>query len=126
MEAEIVKNKKEIQMKAYRNVKNNPVVEVFDNGTGIHENIKDDIFVPFFTTKENGSGIGLSLVKQLVFLNKAKLSIKSGQEKGCRTARAALEEAGLTSGGPGGAAAQGRSAAGGPVRTQRPALKDPA
>jgi signal transduction histidine kinase len=69
-------------MKAYRNVKNNPVIEVFDNGTGIQENIIDDIFVPFFTTKKDRSGIGLSLVKQLVFLNKAKLNIKSEQEKG--------------------------------------------
>jgi two-component system nitrogen regulation sensor histidine kinase NtrY len=55
-------------------------VEVADNGTGIREHVVEMIFVPFFTTKRQGSGIGLSLSKQiminhggdLVYLTRAK------------------------------------------------------
>jgi nitrogen fixation/metabolism regulation signal transduction histidine kinase len=41
-------------------------IEVEDNGPGINEELKDQIFVPFFTTKNNGSGIGLSLSRQIM------------------------------------------------------------
>ncbi len=46
------------------NIKN--CIEVIDNGQGIPEEIKPDIFIPFFTTRENGSGIGLSLSKNII------------------------------------------------------------
>jgi len=82
IEAEVDIDEKAIKIKAFRDVKNNPVVEIADNGKGVSEDIKDDIFVPFFTTKKTGSGIGLSLVKQLVFLNKAKLNMRSEPNKG--------------------------------------------
>jgi PAS domain S-box-containing protein len=41
-------------------------VEVADNGTGIGEHVIEMVFVPFFTTKQQGSGIGLSLSKQIM------------------------------------------------------------
>jgi len=41
-------------------------IDVEDNGQGIPEEIRENIFVPFFTTKENGSGIGLGLSRQLL------------------------------------------------------------
>ncbi len=48
-------------------VKNNrKIFEFIDNGSGIPENIKDKIFYPYFTTKKTGSGLGLSLVQQIV------------------------------------------------------------
>jgi nitrogen fixation/metabolism regulation signal transduction histidine kinase len=42
------------------------VISVFDNGKGIPDDFREDIFVPFFTTKAGGSGIGLSVVRQVV------------------------------------------------------------
>lgn len=41
-------------------------IKVIDNGPGIPPEIMDQIFIPFFTTKENGSGIGLSLSRQIM------------------------------------------------------------
>jgi len=41
-------------------------IQVEDNGPGIKENLKDQVFVPFYTTKNNGSGIGLSLSRQIM------------------------------------------------------------
>ena len=42
------------------------IIQVEDNGMGISNDMIGDIFVPFYTTKENGSGIGLSLSKQIM------------------------------------------------------------
>ncbi len=60
----------------------NPVVKVIDNGKGISEEVAEKIFIPFFTTKPQGSGIGLSLSKQIMRLHKGTLSVtsKSGVE----------------------------------------------
>ncbi len=44
----------------------NHILSVSDNGPGIPDDIKENIFVPFFTTKKLGSGIGLSLSKQII------------------------------------------------------------
>lgn len=60
----------------------NTVIGVMDNGTGIPGEILDRIFVPFFTTKKNGSGIGLSLCKQIMMLHKGKIQIHSEEGKG--------------------------------------------
>jgi signal transduction histidine kinase len=54
-----------------------PVIKVSDNGKGItHEEI-DNIFIPFFTTKDRGSGIGLSLSRQIMHLHGGSISVKS-------------------------------------------------
>ena len=76
--------KKRIVISAYNDLQNNAKIEISDNGQGIPEEIMDDIFVPFFTTKKSGSGIGLSLVKQLAFLNQAKLKVKSEPGEGTK------------------------------------------
>ena len=44
---------------------NEVVISISDNGGGVAEAIAEDIFVPFFTTKTQGSGIGLSIVRQI-------------------------------------------------------------
>jgi nitrogen fixation/metabolism regulation signal transduction histidine kinase len=57
-------------------------IKIIDNGPGIGDDIIDNIFVPFFTTKEGGSGIGLSLAKQIVNMHKGTLSVFSNPGEG--------------------------------------------
>ena len=45
------------------------IIEVWDNGLGIPKEIMDEIFLHFFTTKQRGTGIGLSLSKQIMHLH---------------------------------------------------------
>jgi len=52
--------------------------------TGISGDIIEDIFVPFYTTKENGSGIGLSLSKQIMQNHGGIISVNSVPDKGSR------------------------------------------
>lgn len=54
---------------------------VSDNGPGIDPEIREEIFVPFFSTKEEGSGIGLSLSKQIMRLHKGTILVHSTKEK---------------------------------------------
>lgn len=58
------------------------IIQVKDNGCGISKSFLDDIFTPFFTTKETGTGVGLSLSRQLARLNNANLSAQSDEGKG--------------------------------------------
>ncbi len=58
------------------------VIKVFDNGTGIPQEIMENIFVPFFTSKAVGSGIGLSLCKQIMLLHKGKILVNSKEDEG--------------------------------------------
>ncbi len=51
------------------------LIEVTDNGPGIPEKVKDQVFVPFFTTKRNGSGIGLSLSRQIMTAHGGDIAI---------------------------------------------------
>jgi two-component system nitrogen regulation sensor histidine kinase NtrY len=53
------------------------VLEVVDNGTGIPPELLDSIFIPFFTTRPHGSGIGLSLAKQIVHLHRGSIRVRS-------------------------------------------------
>ncbi len=53
------------------------VIQVIDNGPGIDAVHLDDIFLPFFTTKRNGSGVGLSVSRQIMALNKGLLTAKT-------------------------------------------------
>ena len=60
----------------------NTEINVIDNGNGIPQDLLADIFVPFFTTKEKGSGIGLSLSREIMRKHKGSISIKSQEGKG--------------------------------------------
>lgn len=53
------------------------IIEVIDNGKGIDKENIDKVFVPFFTTKKKGSGIGLSLARQIMRMHKGSISAKS-------------------------------------------------
>ena len=59
-----------------------PEICVADNGHGIPEEMMDEIFVPFFTTRENGSGIGLSISKQIMRLHGGSLKARSHPNQG--------------------------------------------
>jgi signal transduction histidine kinase len=52
-------------------------ISFMDNGTGIEEEALKKIFIPFFTTKKHGSGIGLSLSKQIMRKHGGNISAKS-------------------------------------------------
>jgi nitrogen fixation/metabolism regulation signal transduction histidine kinase len=58
------------------------IIQVEDNGIGIPNDILEDIFVPFYTTKEHGSGIGLSLSKQIMKNHDGTISVNSVQNRG--------------------------------------------
>ena len=58
------------------------IIQVVDNGIGISGDIIEDIFVPFYTTKKNGSGIGLSLSKQIMQNHDGTISVNSAPDKG--------------------------------------------
>lgn len=58
------------------------VIQVSDNGSGIPENMLADIFLPFYSTKVQASGIGLSFVKQVLRLHNASIQVQSVVDKG--------------------------------------------
>lgn len=70
-----------IVLKAYREAEA-AIIKVEDNGSGIRGEIIEDIFVPFFTTKESGSGIGLSLSRQIMKNHHGTISVNSLPGKG--------------------------------------------
>lgn len=62
---------------------NNKVfIKVSDNGTGMSLELLDKIFIPFFSTRKTGSGIGLSLCKQIMLLHKGNIQVQSAEGKG--------------------------------------------
>lgn len=58
------------------------VLKITDNGTGMPEEVLDKIFIPFFSTKKSGSGIGLSLCKQIVMLHRGTIQVQSKEGEG--------------------------------------------
>jgi two-component system, NtrC family, nitrogen regulation sensor histidine kinase NtrY len=70
-----------IELKAFVNKRGRVTMQVYDNGQGILPDVLDKIFIPFFTTKPSGSGIGLSLSRQLIRLHNGTISAHSIVEK---------------------------------------------
>jgi len=66
-----------IELRAYSSEKGNPVISVKDNGAGIDIEALEKIFIPFFSTKKTGSGIGLSLSKQIMRQHEGNITVKS-------------------------------------------------
>ena len=71
----------EVRVNAFRR-EGVPVITVSDNGYGIVPEAMDKIFVPFFTTKQGGSGIGLSVCRQIMNRHGGSISVISEEEKG--------------------------------------------
>ncbi len=72
----------EINILAAANASGHVVIDLKDNGHGIKPDILDKIFMPFFTSKKEGSGIGLSLSRQIMHLHKGSISVKSVPDEG--------------------------------------------
>ena len=70
-----------IMLKSEINTDNKVFISVTDNGPGITTELLDKIFIPFFTTKENGSGIGLSLSRQIIQMHGGSLKVDSKPKK---------------------------------------------
>ena len=73
-----------VEIDVRKNEYQKPVITVSDNGYGILPNVMDKIFVPFFTTKTGGSGIGLTICRQIMNLHRGSISIESEVDKGTK------------------------------------------
>jgi nitrogen fixation/metabolism regulation signal transduction histidine kinase len=81
---EAVKDKKnpKILLTAYLTNNRKTIIKVADNGNGMPAELLDKIFIPFFSTKKSGSGIGLSLCKQIMMLHKGNMQVHSVEGEG--------------------------------------------
>ena len=71
-----------IQLSAFSAGNNKINIKVADNGCGIPPSLMDRIFIPFFSTRKNGSGIGLSLSQQILLLHKGSIQVQSVENEG--------------------------------------------
>jgi signal transduction histidine kinase len=62
---------------AVKRILNHVSLEISDNGSGIPEDVLEKIFVPFYSTKPEGSGIGLSLSRQIIRNHNGQITVKS-------------------------------------------------
>jgi two-component system nitrogen regulation sensor histidine kinase NtrY len=72
----------QITLSAELQANNKAIIKVSDNGTGMPPELMDKIFIPFFSTRKTGSGIGLSLCKQIMLLHKGTVHVQSAEGKG--------------------------------------------
>jgi signal transduction histidine kinase len=81
---EAVKDRGEprIILSAYLAANRRTAIKVTDNGIGMPDEVVDKIFIPFFSTKKNGSGIGLSLCKQIMMLHRGTVQVQSIEGQG--------------------------------------------
>lgn len=73
-----------ISVVAYKTENDRTVFVIKDNGPGIPEDLMKQIFVPFFTTKKQGSGIGLSLARQIMRAHGGSIRVHSVPDKETR------------------------------------------
>jgi two-component system nitrogen regulation sensor histidine kinase NtrY len=73
-----------IALRGRLNRRGNVIIEVEDNGPGIPDDIANKIFVPFFTTKEDGSGVGLALARQVMTAHGGFVRLESSDHGGAR------------------------------------------
>ena len=76
-----------IRLQAYANAQESLIIDVSNNAGLIPEDVASHIFIPFFTTKPEGSGIGLSLSRQIMRVSGGSLSLHQDKEQGITTFR---------------------------------------
>lgn len=75
-----------VELRGRLNRRGNVVIEVDDNGPGIPAEIARKIFVPFFTTKEDGSGVGLALARQVMTAHGGFIRLMDSESGGAKFA----------------------------------------
>ncbi|MFA6597693.1 MAG: ATP-binding protein [Ignavibacteriaceae bacterium] len=73
--------KGEIKLTAEINERGRAIVKVIDNGCGITEDVLDKVFIPFFSTKQEGSGIGLSISQSIIRAHGGNIWVQSQPNK---------------------------------------------
>lgn len=73
-----------ISLLVYKTIKGNTGIELTDNGCGIPTEKLEQVFMPFYTTKSTGSGIGLAFTKQIINLHKGEINIISAPGQGTK------------------------------------------
>lgn len=73
-----------LTIRTWQNDTGRPIISFIDNGCGMNDELKEKAFVPFFTTKEGGSGIGLSLSRQIILIHKGSINIDSKTGEGTK------------------------------------------
>jgi nitrogen fixation/metabolism regulation signal transduction histidine kinase len=68
-----------VNIEAYLNKRGHVVIDISDSGAGIPEDIAKKIFVPFFTTKREGSGVGLALTRQVMIAHGGSVKLKESK-----------------------------------------------
>ena len=81
-DAVVGKDDAKIIIRVLLNMDQKVSISIEDNGPGIPDNVMEKIFIPFFTTKENGTGIGLSLSRQIMRLHGGNINVQSEKGKG--------------------------------------------
>lgn len=76
-----------IRLQAYANAQESIIIDVSNNAGLIPEDVASHIFIPFFTTKSEGSGIGLSLSRQIMRVSGGSLSLHQDKAQGITTFR---------------------------------------
>lgn len=66
-----------IRITAYVQPEGKTIIQVMDNGHGITDETIENIFVPFYSTKDHGTGIGLTLARQFMNIHKGSITVKS-------------------------------------------------
>ncbi|MBT7995730.1 MAG: ATP-binding protein, partial [Bacteroidetes bacterium] len=71
-----------VDIRAFMHKSGQTLIQVRDNGIGMNADIIDEIYTPFFTTREKGSGIGLSISRQIMQLHGGSISVISAPGEG--------------------------------------------
>jgi two-component system, NtrC family, sensor histidine kinase HydH len=82
--AEAIENEGKIHIRIYMQKNDYAVVEIFDTGCGMTNDQIQSIFDPFYTTKPNGIGLGLSIVHSILKSYESRLDVESEKHEGSK------------------------------------------
>ena len=85
--SEAIGEEGQITLRAYTNAQESVIIDITDNGAMIPDDVASHIFVPFFTTKPQGSGIGLSISRQIMQACNGSIDLITDKTDGLTTFR---------------------------------------